>query len=350
MPVFPPLGTEKKRLALRILAIAVLVSVFASCLVPTAFARNTYVITDGEETKVYTTYATDPAYVLDQAGVELGAADTYVTETADGVSEITVKRNQNITIQNCGESLETTSYGESVGQLLERMGIPAYGEYVVSVDLEEETYDGMQIQVDRVIQSRQTYTEDIPFETTVCYDPSMPQGEEKVIVAGVTGQLKKTADVVYVNSQETSHTVVEETVVQQPVTQIVSVGTGEALGSTGAPSIGDGVIVTADGQVLTYSSTAQYVATAYTHTDAGCDFITATGTTVRIGTVAVDPTMIRYGTRMFIVANDGSYVYGIGTAEDCGGSIKGNRLDLYYPTTPECWAFGVRNCTVYFLD
>ena len=65
--------------------------------------------------------------------------------------------------------------------------------------------------------------------------------------------------------------------------------------------------------------------------------------------VAVDPSVIPYGTRMFIVANDGSYVYGLSTAEDCGGAIQNKRLDLYMPTLEEAYAFGVRNCTVYFL-
>jgi len=91
------------------------------------------------------------------------------------------------------------------------------------------------------------------------------------------------------------------------------------------------------------------VATAYTHTDAGCDFITATGTTVRWGTVAVDPRFIPYGTRMFIMTSDGSYIYGISVAEDCGGAIKGDRLDLYMPTYYECIQFGIRDCMVYFL-
>jgi 3D (Asp-Asp-Asp) domain-containing protein len=52
---------------------------------------------------------------------------------------------------------------------------------------------------------------------------------------------------------------------------------------------------------------------------------------------------------MFIVSNDGSYVYGIATAEDCGGAIKGDRVDLYMPTYGECIAFGRRGCTIYFL-
>ena len=79
------------------------------------------------------------------------------------------------------------------------------------------------------------------------------------------------------------------------------------------------------------------------------DFITATGTTVHWGTVAVDPRYIPYGTRMFIAASNGSYVYGIAEAEDCGGDIKGDRMDLYMPTYEQCMEFGRRVCTIYFL-
>lgn len=348
--MLPIYVTRNKSVLMRIMSIVVLAAIMVSCIVPTAFARNTYVINDGEQTRAYTTYATNPAEVLDRAGVELGEDDIYTTQPVDGVFEITVQRSQTITVFNCGQQLEVTGYGETVQQLLDRLNIPSYGDYIVSVDLDAETYDGMEVRVDCLIQSRQTYTVDIPYETTVCYDPNLPEGESVVLVEGVTGQVQKTADVVYLNMEETSHTVVQETVVQQPQNEILLMGTGTGEADSNAPAIGDGVIVTADGQLLTYSRSAQFLATAYTHTDAGCNMTTATGTTVRIGTVAVDPTVIPYGTRMFIVANDGSYIYGIGTAEDCGGAIKNNRLDLYFPTDGECWVFGVRNCTVYFLD
>ena len=53
--------------------------------------------------------------------------------------------------------------------------------------------------------------------------------------------------------------------------------------------------------------------------------------------------------RLFVVTNDGQYIYGIATAEDCGGGIKGNRIDLYFPTTAECFQFGVRQATIYVL-
>ena len=52
---------------------------------------------------------------------------------------------------------------------------------------------------------------------------------------------------------------------------------------------------------------------------------------------------------MYVVSNDGQYVYGYCVAEDIGGDIKGNKIDLYFDTYAECWDFGVRMCTVYIL-
>ncbi len=342
---------KRKSLLLRVAAIVLPVIVILALLAPTAFAQTTYVITDGDQVKVYTTYATNPADVLDKAGFELGEEDTYTTQPGDGVSEITVQRIQNITINYCGEQRQVSSYGETLEMLLNRLGLPMGGEYSVSDPLDSETYDGMEFSVDSIIHMEQTYTEDIPYEVVECLDPTMPEGQRKVIVQGVTGQLTKTAEVVYVNSVESSHNILSETVTQQPVNQVVTVGTGTDVGkNSNAPAIGDGVIVTADGEVLTYSRKEQFRTTAYSHLDSGCDMITATGTTVRVGSVAVDPKVVPYGTRMFIVTNDGSYVYGIATAEDCGGGIKGNEIDLYMPTRSECFQYGVRRCTVYFLD
>ena len=341
---------KRKSLLLHVAAVALPVIIVLALLAPTAFAQTTYVITDGDQVKVYTTYATNPASVLDKAGFQLGEEDIYTTQPGDGVSEITVRRIQNITLNYCGEQRQVSSYGETLEMLLNRLGLPVGGEYSVSAPLNTETYDGMEFSVDSIIHMEQTYTEDIPYEVIECEDPSMPLGERKVVVKGVTGQLTKTADVTYINSVEGSHNVLSEKVVQQPVNEIVSVGTGTALGRSNMPAIGNGVIVTADGEVLTYSRKEEFRTTAYSHLDAGCDMITATGTTVRVGSVAVDPKLVPYGTRMFVISNDGSYVYGIATAEDCGGGIKGNQLDLYMPTRAECFEYGKKRCTVYFLD
>ena len=81
---------KRKSLLLRVAAVVLPVIILLALLAPTAFAQTTYVITDGDQVKVYTTYATDPASVLDKAGFELDEGDTYTTQPGDGVSEITV--------------------------------------------------------------------------------------------------------------------------------------------------------------------------------------------------------------------------------------------------------------------
>ena len=352
MLVYNPAVQNHTKLVARIFLLVLPAVFLLPILLQTVFAKsNTYIITDGNRTTVFVTRETDPAQVLEDAGFDLGAYDMYTTTSGKDASKITVRRGQQVTIQYCGETMHVNSHGETLADLLNRLALPVYSNYVVSLPMSTETFNGMEVTVDDIVQLEQTYTEEIPFSSVSCFDPSLPKGEQKVLIAGKPGQQLVTASVLYANTIEQSRSILSQTVVQQPVAQIVLVGTGESANSNhAAPAIGDGVIVTASGEVLTYSHSDQFQTTAYTHTDAGCDKITATGTFVRVGTVAVDPKVIPYGTRMFIVSNDGAYIYGIATAEDCGGGIKDKHIDLYFPTTDECWAYGVRSATVYFLN
>ena len=350
MQLLAPFMMRKNRKILHIITVVVAISCLVVLLAQTVFAQNTYVITDGDQVRVYTSYASDPQKILDEAGFLLDEDDYFTTNVTDGVSEITVQRAQMVNVNYCGEQLRVVGYAETVEAMLNRIGIPASGTYNCNLPLDTLTYEGMELVIDNVVSNAQSYTVDIPYETVYVDDPTLPEGYEKTLVAGVAGQKLCSADVTYVNTQETSRTVTKETVVQEPVTRVVAVGTGEALGKDRVePLIGDGIIVLPTGEVLTYTDVDQYVATAYTMTDEGCDEYTATGSLVHVGVVAVDTRLIPYGTRMFIVTNDGEYIYGVGTAEDCGSSIKGKRLDLYFDTDPECWEFGIRDCTVYFL-
>lgn len=71
------------------------------------------------------------------------------------------------------------------------------------------------------------------------------------------------------------------------------------------------------------------------------DGITATGTKAAAGrTIAVDPEVIAYGTTVII---DGkTYI-----AEDCGGAIKGNRIDIFMESHQEALEAGVKVAEVY---
>lgn len=76
------------------------------------------------------------------------------------------------------------------------------------------------------------------------------------------------------------------------------------------------------------------------------DGITATGTTATEGrTIAVDPRVIPYGSTVTIYFADGtSHTY---TAEDCGGAIKENRIDVFFDDHEDARAFGVQSAMVY---
>ena len=313
----------------------------------TAYAQSGYVIYDGADRRVVISEATEPSEVLSEAGIELSRAD-IIEMNEDGMRpEITVVRNQIIYINNGGQEIVSNTYGQTVGELLEGINLQLNEGDAIDVSLDTMTYDGMVLNIDRWTTATEYVYEEVPFETEYVQTNKMLKGDEKVATEGVNGELKHTATVTYFNGQEVSREIVATEQTIEPVNQVIKQGTFEA--EKGKLTIKDGVIVTADGEVYTYKKTMQVKATAYTHTDKGCDMITATGTTVHWGTVAVDPKLIPYGTKMFIVSNDGKYVYGLSAAEDCGGSIKGNRIDLYMPTTSECFTFGVRNCTVYFL-
>lgn len=313
----------------------------------TAYAQSGYVIYDGADRRVVISEATEPSEVLSEAGIELSRAD-IIEMNEDGMRpEITVVRNQLIYINNGGQEIVSNTYGQTVGELLEGINLQLNEGDAIDVSLDTMTYDGMVLNIDRWTTATEYIYEEVPFETEYVKTNKMLKGDEKVATEGVNGELKHTATVTYFNGQEVSREIVATEQTIEPVNQVIKQGTFEA--EKGKLTIKDGVIVTADGEVYTYKKTMQVKATAYTHTDKGCDMITATGTTVHWGTVAVDPKLIPYGTKMFIVSNDGKYVYGLSAAEDCGGSIKGNRIDLYMPTTSQCFSFGVRNCTVYFI-
>ena len=72
---------------------------------------------------------------------------------------------------------------------------------------------------------------------------------------------------------------------------------------------------------------------------------TSTGTYAKQGrTIAVDPSIIPYGSTVYIEG------WGYYTAEDCGGGIKGNHIDIYRDNHSACDRLGVKHAKVYIVD
>ena len=352
----------KKTLLLRLGAVALTLLLTAGLLSQAVFAQTTYVITDGDRVLVHTTYATDPAAVLTEAGLELGEEDTFTTQSDGNVSEITVNRIQMVRVNHDGQALEVATYGSTVSGILEQLGISTEGDLRISQSLDSATYDGMVIDVVALTYETVEYVRSEPYQTIYCTDSTLAPGEEQVLTPGREGSVHCTARITRENGTEVSRTVTQERVLYAPVNAVVARGIDrssqeqvretepEPASTTPAtePAPSGNTFTTASGEVLTYSQKLSVEATAYSCE--GYAGTTATGTTARYGAIAVDPSVIPYGTRMYIVSDDGSYIYGYATAEDCGGAIQGYMIDLYFDTLAECYAFGRRTCTVYILD
>lgn len=85
-------------------------------------------------------------------------------------------------------------------------------------------------------------------------------------------------------------------------------------------------------------------ATAYSAYDPGNGPYTASGTPVRHGVIAVDPSFIPIGTRVYIPG------YGEAIAEDTGGAIVGNIIDVAFDTHEEAIEFGHQELEIYIIE
>ena len=70
-------AVQRKSFLLRVAALALPVVFLLALLVPTVFAQTTYVITDGDQVKVYTTYSSDPADVLGRKSHSVGGSASW---------------------------------------------------------------------------------------------------------------------------------------------------------------------------------------------------------------------------------------------------------------------------------
>lgn len=89
-------------------------------------------------------------------------------------------------------------------------------------------------------------------------------------------------------------------------------------------------------------------ATAYTASCEGCSGVTATGVDLDANpdekVIAVDPDVIPLGSKVYVEG------YGYATADDTGGDIKGDRIDLFVPSKDEALDFGRQSVDVTIVD
>jgi len=315
----------------------------AATVYSTAMSEKVDIYCDGEVITVNRT-SKSVYQVLTENGITLGTYDDVIPGMdvrVQNVDNIFVKRAVKVTVKEKGVKTEYMTSTDTVEEFLKAKGLTASKGDLVVPALTEKITEGMEISVTRGECVITNVTEEIPYETEKQLNDTLPKNLVSITRYGVKGTRTKTIETIYREGVQISQEVVADVVTKEPVTEILDVGTRE------------NVVMAPDGSVYSYSKMITCTATAY---DASYESngkwgpITATGKALDSGMVAVDPRVIPLGTKLYIEAPDGSWVYGYSVAEDTGGAIKGNKVDLFFHSPTKVRQFGRRTANVYVLN
>ncbi len=330
------------------LTIAVLSILFSA----TCFGKSVLIDIDGEQKQVFV-FSKDVQGVLAQAGISIEQADKISANLYDEVHHgqvLTVNKAVLVAFEVNGQETHFLTTAPTVLDFLgeNNIALTEYDEITPSLDTPLTKDSRIVLAKSEVeIVSRQ---EEIPFKTVSVPNYQADVGSTKVKTAGVNG-IKETSYMrIWRNGEVIHETPTEETVITEPVNEVVEYGTVMASANYRGGSV--------NRESITYSRMIPMTATAYDLSYQSCGKrpgdrgygITASGMRAQRGVVAVDPRVIPLGTRLYIETPDGSYIYGNAVAGDTGGAIKGNKIDLFMNSYSECMAFGRRTVNVYILD
>jgi 3D (Asp-Asp-Asp) domain-containing protein len=260
------------------------------------------------------------AEALTEVGVHLNPSDIVDPPTTAGLESgmhVYVDYATRFTLAIGGTETEVYTQSTVVRDALAEQGIALEPADVVSPGPAARVKQGMTVSLEMVRDAPELVDEPIPFETEFVYDDELPDGERVVEQYGLDGNVHREYAIRRVNGVETSREVVSEEFVW-PVSEIVAIGT--YVEPTPAPAPPPVYVA---GAPVDCVSTVNAWATWYTAASAGGN-TTATGTGVYKGIIAVDPSVIPLGTRMYVPG------YGYGVAADTGGGVKGHVIDLGY--------------------
>jgi uncharacterized protein YabE (DUF348 family) len=303
--------------------------------------KHVTIVVDGRTVHVRT-QAADVASVLAEAQIAVDA-DDVVSPVPDAVVEngscVVVRHSVPVTVDLGSGPARLDVVGETVADALVAAGVKPDAHPAVNPDASTPLAPGMSISVPdvfvRLTQEEETVMP--PVETHK--DPSMPRGTRRVITTGSPGRAMSVYRVLVAGGVEGDPVLTKRRVLDAAQPQVVAVGTGS--GGTVAPAFNR---THALGEPPTSGRKMRVEATGYSPREPGLDFTTSTGARAGRGVIAVDPSVIPYGTRVWIPG------YGYAVANDCGGAIKRDRIDLCFDTVAEAIRWGRRSVTIIILD
>lgn len=300
------------------------------------------VVYDGDQRFEVLTFSRDADEILDGLSIELSEHDHVEARLNSPTPLVRVYRAFTVTVEWDGETKTLPFAIGTVGDVLEHADI---GEEYRLIDrrVEEPVTAPTTIRLTAHTFSIRTETAVLEHETELTFTDAVPSGGRQLVRAGQDGELQTVyRDYFDAQGNLLKTELVLETVTREPITELSEVGSG-ALSVAKIPiELGE------DGHPVTYKEVLTGDACAY-YFKKGTG--TATGKQCKNGVVAVDPDVIPYGSKLFIIADDG-YVYGYAEAVDSGEAVRDGLIivDLFMESYKQTCEFGRRHVSVYILE
>jgi len=310
--------------------------------------------------------------LLDEQSITVGPHDEVSMplngSIADG-DRIVIERAVPVNVTADGDTKTLYTTDASVEEAIQKAGITVGNEDKIYPALDTSIKKDMKIRVVRVTKRTVDVEQPIAYKVVKTADPSLYKGDNRVIVNGKEGTLVQHIEKVFQDGELVSKKMVGKTVAtnrvdkviavgtkakpvvkEEPVVQTVSAQTSKTKSATTASSTKKSAsgskVITVSGTTFKYSKVLKNVTmTAYSAEEPGIGTKTASGTRVTEGrTIAVDPKVIPIGWWVYIEG------LGFRRAEDTGGAIKGNKIDVYYDSVKHALNFGrKKGKTVYVI-
>lgn len=343
----------KGRMWILLTAVAILVLLSLALLVNSLQTKKFTFINDGKAMAV-TTKAKTLGEFLVEKGIQLGEFDelNFGMDTAlsDGM-QVSYIPGKKININIAGHKKQVVTAKRQVKDILAEENVALGPLDKVKPALNQSVKENQTVTVTRIAKKLVNNEKTVAFNTKEREDRTMLQGQQKVIQQGQEGKVLERYEVVYINGKPASKKLVETKKLQDWKDHIVAVGTAQMTAVSRSESDRASRVSEMGGD-FTPRKTLQVRMTAYSPHVASTGknpgdaeyAITASGATAKEGrTIAVDPSVVPLGWWVYIEG------YGFRKAEDTGGAIKGNRMDLYFASEDEAQNFGVQRKTVHVI-
>jgi uncharacterized protein YabE (DUF348 family) len=282
-----------------------------------------FVVIEGGKATSLLTAARTVGEALAESGLTLFAADVVTPPLDAAITSgmtVTITRSHPISIDVDGLTLTARTSRATVAEALAEAGVAVAGlDYTIPPLADPLPADGSPIRVIRVVEGFTVEHSPLPYDTQFQAVPDLEIDHSKLIQIGAEGVMASHIRVRYENGIEVSRALEDQWLVAAPQPRLVGYGTQIVLRTVDTPN-----------GPVEYWRAIQMNATSYSASRAGTPPTaphygrTRSGKTLTVGMVAVDPRVIPLGTRLYIPG------YGIATAEDTGGGIKGLMIDLGY--------------------